>query len=94
MRSPGAALANIGTRRSPIDLGDGRFAYKRNGRWKYRDPQKQGRFLHKFVEVTDRDLILELETRGYQIVHPAHECVDRPNLPCPACELQARKRHA
>ncbi|HKV81245.1 MAG TPA: hypothetical protein VJP02_24070 [Candidatus Sulfotelmatobacter sp.] len=92
MRPSRVTLANVGSRRSPIDLGDGRFAYKHNGHWQYRDLKKHGRLLHRFVQVTDRDLILELETRGYQIVHPAHECVDRPNLPCPACEVKTRER--
>jgi hypothetical protein len=54
------------------------------------------RFGRRFIEVSDHELILELETRGYQILHPAHECIDRPNLPCPACEQAAHplKRNA
>jgi hypothetical protein len=69
---------NLGTARSPIDFGHGRFAYKRNGRWHYRTRRK-------FSEVTDAELSMELEKRGYAILYPAHECVERPHLPCPAC---------
>jgi hypothetical protein len=47
------------------------------------------RFGRKFVDAKDHDLIMELESRGYQILYPAHECVDRPHLPCPACERTA-----
>lgn len=90
MAKVNAVRSNIGSRRSPLDLGRGRFAYKRNGHWHYRDTENSGRLFHKFVEVADSELILELETRGYQILHPAHECIDRPNLPCPACELDRR----
>jgi hypothetical protein len=75
------SLPNIGTAKSPINLGRGRFAYKRDGRWHHR---QRGRF--RFVEVTDSELALELERRGYEIINPGHECVDRPHLPCPACE--------
>jgi len=44
------------------------------------------RFGRKFIDAKDHDMIVELESRGYQILYPAHECVDRPHLPCPACE--------
>jgi hypothetical protein len=40
----------------------------------------------KFIEATDAELRFELEKRGLTVLYPAHECVDRPNLPCPACE--------
>jgi hypothetical protein len=30
--------------------------------------------------------MLELEKRGFTVLFPAHECVDRPDLPCPACQ--------
>ena len=43
----------------------------------------------KFFEATDAELTLELKTRGLTVHHPGHECVDRPNLPCPACERDA-----
>lgn len=74
---------DLGTARSPIDLGQGSFAYRRNGRWRYRNAETMRRFGRKFVDATDHDLIMELESRG------AHECVDRPHLPCPACERTA-----
>jgi hypothetical protein len=32
------------------------------------------------------ELMLEVEKRGFSVPCPAHECVDRPNLPCPASE--------
>ena len=86
-----SASPNIGSKRSPIDLGNGHFAYRQNGRWRHRTLNAGDKSVHKFVEVTDRDLIVELETRGYQILHPAHECVDRPNLPCPACGRGAQR---
>jgi hypothetical protein len=73
------SLPNLGTARSPIDLGHGHFGYKRNGRWHYGTRRK-------FIEVTDGELALELERRGYEILYPGHECVDRPHLPCPACQ--------
>jgi hypothetical protein len=80
---------NLGTARSPIDLGQGNYAYRRNGRWCYRNAETVRRFGRKFVWANDHDLIMELESRGYQILYPAHECVDRPHLPCPACERTA-----
>jgi hypothetical protein len=76
-----AVLKNIGSKRSPLDLGDGVFAYKRNGRWLYKRSENR-----RFKEATDGELMLELEKRGFTVLYPAHECVDRPNLPCPACE--------
>jgi hypothetical protein len=80
---------NLGTPSSPIDLGQGSIAYRRNGRWRYRNAETMRRFGRKFVFAKDHDLIMELESRGYQILYPAHECVDRPHLPCPACERTA-----
>lgn len=78
------ALPSLGTARSPVDFGHGCFAYKRNGRWhRASTTGRWGR--RKFVEVTDGELVLELERRGYEILYPGHECVDRPHLPCPAC---------
>jgi len=76
---------NIGTAKTPLDLGHGSYAYKRNGRWHYRTPET-GR---NFVEATDGELVRELTTRGFEVLYPAHECVDRPELPCPACEKDA-----
>jgi hypothetical protein len=35
-------------------------------------------------------LALPIITRA-QLTFPLHECVDRPNLPCPACELFSTK---
>ena len=89
MKRENADLPNLGTARSPIDFGQGSFAYRRNGRWRYRNPQTMRRFGRKLVDAKDHDLIMELESRGYQILYPAHECVDRPHLPCPACERTA-----
>jgi hypothetical protein len=86
-RKKQAASLNLGTARAPIDFGQGRFAYKRNGQWRYRNPETRQRWGRRFVGVTDGELVRELERRGYQILYPAHECVDRPNLPCPACEM-------
>jgi hypothetical protein len=80
---------NLGTARSPIDLGEGSYAYRRKGRWRYRNPETMRRFGRKFVDAKDHDLIVELESRGYQMLYPAHECVDRPHLPCQACERTA-----
>jgi len=38
-------------------------------------------------------LILSPEAREkYQRKYPAHTCVDRPNLPCDACEKWAKKK--
>jgi len=89
MATKTALPPNLGTARSPIDFGQGNYAYRRNGRWRYRNPQTMRRFGRKFVDAKDHDLIMELESRGYQILYPAHECVDRPHLPCPACERTA-----
>lgn len=80
---------NLGSARSPIEFGGGTLGYRRNGQWRYRNLATMRKFGSKFVEATDQDLILELERRGYQILYPAHECLDRPNLPCPACDLDA-----
>ena len=84
-----AVLKNIGSARSPVDLGHGVWAYKRSGHWLYRNTETERRFGHKFIEVSDAELMLELEKRGGTVLFPAHECVDRPNLPCPACERNA-----
>lgn|ERR1700728_399676 len=80
---------NLGSARSPINLGDEACAYRRNGRWHYRTRETMRRFGPRFIEATDSELILELASRGYQVLYPAHECADRPNLPCPACEMYA-----
>jgi hypothetical protein len=82
---------NVGSAKSPIDFGKGLLAYKRGGRWRRYDAGGKRRFGRNFIEVTDNELILELETRGYQILNPAHECIDRPHLPCPACERDVRR---
>ena len=86
---PMAVLKNIGSAKRPIDLGYGVWAYKQNGHWLYRNPETERRFGGKFIEATDAELALELEKRGFTVLYPAHECVDRPNLPCPACERDA-----
>ena len=86
MKKNNPAPSNLGSARSPIDFGHGSYAYRRNGRWRYRNTETMRRFGRKFVDAKDHDLIMELESRGYQILYPAHECVDRPHLPCPACE--------
>ena len=80
-----AVLKNIGSAQRPIELGHGVWAYKRNGHWLYRNE----RFGGKFIEATDAELTLELEKRGLTVLYPPHECVDRPNLPCPACDRDA-----
>jgi hypothetical protein len=84
-----AVLKNIGSARKPIDLGHGVLAYKRNGHWLYRSTETEQRFGQEFIEATDTELAVELEKRGITVLYPAHECVDRPNLPCPACERDA-----
>jgi uncharacterized protein (DUF2461 family) len=84
-------LPNLGSAKSPIDLGHGSFAYRQNGRWRYRNGETVRRLGRKFIDVTDQDLIMELESRGYQILHPVHECVDLPNLPCTACDRIAQR---
>ena len=84
-----ATLKNIGSEREPINLGHGILAFKRKGRWQYCDAENEAR---RFVEATDSELIFELEKRGLTVLYPAHECVDRPNLPCPACERDALRR--
>jgi hypothetical protein len=74
--------SDLGSARVPINLGYGTCAYKRGGKWRYRNSQTD----HKFIEAKDGELLLELARRGYRIVYTAHECIDRPHLPCPACE--------
>jgi hypothetical protein len=91
MSKPKSALPNLGSAKSPLDLGQGSFAYRHNGRWRYRNAETIRQFGRKFVDATDYDLIRELEKRGYQILYPAHECVDRPHLPCPACDRVAQR---
>jgi hypothetical protein len=83
--------SNLGSAKLPIDFGRGSFAYRRDGTWRYRSPQTARQFGRRFIEVADQELISELETRGYMILNPAHECADRPHLPCPACEMHARR---
>jgi hypothetical protein len=78
---------NIGSARSPINLGYGTSAFRLNGSWHYRNSETIRRFGRRFVEATDAELMVELESRGYKVLCPAHECVDRPNLPCPACGM-------
>jgi hypothetical protein len=79
---------NLGSPKAPIPFGSGKWGYRRNGQWLYRSPETVG----KFVKVTDLALILELEKRGYKVLYPPHECIDRPHLPCPACEMDSTKR--
>ena len=90
MKKHVSVAMNLGSAKSPLDFGHGCFAYKRDGLWRYKTIETKKRFGRRFLEVTDHDLIVELEARGYQIVFPAHECVDRPDLPCPACERIVR----
>jgi hypothetical protein len=78
-----AVPQNIGSKKSPVDLGHGLLAYRQNGHWLYRKSEDKG---HRFKEATDAELMLELEKRGFTVLFPAHECVDRPKLPCPACQ--------
>jgi hypothetical protein len=84
-----AILKNIGTAKRPVDFGHGVSAFKRDGRWYYRNGETQRHIGRKFIEATDAELKLELEKRGFEVLYPAHECADRPNLPCPACERVA-----
>jgi hypothetical protein len=84
-----AVLKNIGSPTRPINLGNGVLAFKRKGHWLYRNAETEQRFGCKFIEATDVELTLELEKRGFTVLYPAHECVDRPDLPCPACERDA-----
>lgn len=86
-----AVLKNIGSARSPLNLGHGVWAYKRKGHWRYCGSETKPIVGSKFIEATDGELMLELEKRGFTVLCPAHECVDRPNLPCPACERDALK---
>jgi len=81
-----AVVKNIGSAKRPIDIGHGVWAYKHNGRWLYRSKETERLLGRKFIEATDEELKCELEKRGITVLYPAHECVDRPNLPCPACE--------
>lgn len=76
------ASSDLGSARAPINLGYGTCAYKSSGKWRYRNSQTA----NKFIEAKDGELLLELARRGYRIVYAAHECIDRPHLPCPACE--------
>jgi len=85
------SATNIGSAASPVDFGSGILGYKRKGRWHYRNTETERRFGRKFIEASDAELALELEKRGYKTLCPAHECVDRPDLPCPACEMFAIK---
>jgi len=80
---------NLGSAKSPINLGNGTCAYRSAGRWHYRSPETLSRFGDRFVEATDQELINQLTLRGYQVLWPAHECADRPNLVCPACEMDS-----
>jgi hypothetical protein len=85
-RAPARTSRNLGTAKSPVDLGDGVYVYKREGRWRYRTPETVRRHGNKFVETTDSELLAELASRGYCFLSVPHECMDRPHLPCPACE--------
>ena len=89
MKKRKSASTNLGSARAPIDFGGGRWGYRRNGLWLYRSADTARQFGNKFVEVTDQELVIELEKRGYKILYPAQECVDRPNLPRSACEQDA-----
>lgn len=77
-----AVPINIGSKKTPVELGYGVSAYRRNGRWMYRDSHQS----QKFEEVTDAQLLAEITKRGFKVLYPVHECVDRPNLACPACQ--------
>ncbi len=90
MQRDDSSHANIGSAKCPIDIGQGRLVYKRGGHWHCYDAKTDHGFGRRFRKVTNHELILELEARGYQILNPAHECVDRPDLPCPACEKAAQ----
>ena len=66
-----AVLQNIGSAKSPVNLGHGLWAFKRNGHWLYRDSHGKRRFgRNKFIEATDRELMLELEKRGFAVLCP------------------------
>ena len=84
---PRRTLPNIGSARAPVNFGDKAFAYRRNGRWRYRTPETIQQYGRRFLEAaSDKELKLELAYRGYRVLGPPHECIDRPNLPCIACE--------
>jgi hypothetical protein len=89
MLSRKRTLPDLGSAKSPINLGNGTCAYRRSGRWHYRSPETIRQSREKFVEATDGELISKLELRSYQVIWPAHECQDRPTLACPACEMDA-----
>lgn len=87
MKRPTSISRDIGSPKSPINFGEKAFAYKHGGRWYYRTPETVKRYGRRFIEAaTDKELILELHYRGYQVRGLAHECIDRPHLPCFACE--------
>ena len=73
-----AVLKNIGSARSPLNLGHGVWAYKRKGHWRYCGSETKPRVDSQFIEATDAELMLELEKRGFTVLCPAHECADRP----------------
>jgi|SRR5579872_1511411 len=85
-RSNRNVIPDVGSPKNLLCLGEGVAVYRHKGKWHYRGPDKTGRCEDQFIEVSDPHAILELMTRAYHAIYPAHECADRPNLPCPACE--------
>ena len=85
------AFHDIGSPKSPLTLGYGISVYSRDGKWHYRDSQTRERFGDSIIEATDPHMIVEVISHSYQVIYPAHECEDRPNLPCPACTQEGLK---
>ena len=82
------SLYNVGSAASPLDLKGGILGYRQQGKWHYQSPETKHRFGEAFIEVTNPELILELMSWAHHVIYPAHQCVDRPNLPCPACDQE------
>ena len=82
---------NLGSARGPIHFGGGHYAYRRNGSWYYRNAETVALVGPRFLRATNKELRQELDRRARQLSFPAHECIDRPDLPCPACDRPQRK---
>jgi hypothetical protein len=87
MRLKRSTPPNVGSARSPLRVDENFVVYRRRGKWHYRNLDTKARFGDRFVEAKDPGWILEMISRNYHVIYPAHECADRPNLPCPACEM-------
>lgn len=76
---------------TPIDFGRWQVCIQTQRPLPGSEPGDYARFGLDFAEATDRALIMELEMRVYQILYPAHECIGRPYLPFPACEMDPQR---